>query len=90
MSVRIRFSEQGKRTLQALHITTQRNIKAALKKLAIGEMEGKALTAQLIGFCTLTIGNYRAIYKSNHEEIIVHYVGHRSTVYFEAVRDNRE
>ncbi|MEK6881845.1 MAG: hypothetical protein AABY22_19665, partial [Nanoarchaeota archaeon] len=44
--------------LQALHIDIQREIKTALKKLASGEIKGKELTAQLLGFSTLKVNNF--------------------------------
>lgn len=84
MMLRIRFSEESKKTLQNLHITIQREIKTALKKIANRELKGKALTAQLLGFSTLAVNNYRIIYTQNQEEIIVYLVGHRSNVYDKA------
>lgn len=81
MLLRIKFSEEGKRGLQSLHIDIQRNIKDTLKKLASGEIKGKELTAQLLGFYSLKVDNYRVIYRKLSEEIIVYHVGHRSNVY---------
>ena len=77
----IKFTEEGKITLQKLHIGIQKEIKVALKKLATGELKGKALTAELLGFYTLTVSNHRAIYSQNAEQIIVHHVGHRKDIY---------
>jgi len=79
--LRIRFSEEGKSTLHSLHIAIQRKVKEALKRLANGEVKGKALTAQLTGFWTLIVDNHRIIYQNKSQEIIVNRVGHRSTVY---------
>lgn len=80
----IKFTESGKEFLHKLHIGVQKEIKSTLKKLANGELKGKALTAQLLGFFTLHVSNHRVIYSKDSENIIVHYVGHRSNIYFKS------
>lgn len=77
----IKFTENGKESLQKLHIGIQKEIKTTLKKLAIGEIKGKTLTAQLLGFFTLHVNNYRVIYSKDSEQIIIHHIGHRKDVY---------
>ena len=77
----IKFTEEGEKTLHSLHIDNQREIKNALKELAEDPSLGKALAGRLLGFYSLRMGSYRAIYSIEKEVIIVHMVGHRSEVY---------
>lgn len=81
MQLQIKFTEEGKNSLHKLHINIQKEVKEYLKKLASGQLKGKALIAQLLGFYTLAVNNYRVIYSKNPEQIIVHHVGHRRDVY---------
>lgn len=75
------FTEEGKKTLQSMHIDNKRKIKRALKELAKDSRIGKALTGRLQGFYSFRVGKYRAIYSTEGEAIIVHVVGHRREVY---------
>ena len=81
MSLSIRFTEEGKRTLHELHIENQRMIKNALKDLADNLNLGKKLTGRLIGFYSLIINKYRAIYTIEKDFPLVHYAGHRKDIY---------
>lgn len=81
MSRSVKFSDEGKRTLQTLHIENQREIKQALKDLAKDLKMGKALTGRLQGFHSLRVRKYRAIYSHEGEAIVIHVVGHRREVY---------
>lgn len=81
MGLPIRFTEEGKRTLHELHIETQKMIKNTLKTLANNTSLGKKLTGRLIGFNSLIIDKYRAIYTIEKEIIWVHYAGHRKDIY---------
>lgn len=81
MNFSIRFTEEGKKKLHELHIENQSKIKAGLKELASDLNLGKKLTGNLVGFYSLIVGNYRAIYSLDKDVILVHYVGHRKEVY---------
>jgi len=56
-------------------------LKTTIKKLANGEISGKPLTEQLSGFYSVRDGNYRIIYRSFDDKIILFDMGHRSKVY---------
>ncbi len=81
----VRFTQNGKDTLRRLHIHTQRNIKRALKA-AIGKPNNaKALLGKLLGFFSLRVGAYRAVYVlASGASARVILVGHRSRVYNDA------
>ena len=82
----VQFTKEGKKTLHELHINNQRNIKDALKELAKTEKQGKdvkELTETLQGFYSLHVSNYRVIYSMIAEKLILHYTGHRKTIYDE-------
>ena len=81
MAKAVKFTDEGKKTLQIIHIENQREIKKALKELSRDLSMGKALTGRLQGFYSLRIGKHRPIYSLDGEIIIVHVVGHRSDVY---------
>lgn len=77
----VKFTEEGKRTLQGLHIYKQREVKNALKELAKDLSIGDALTGSLLGFYSLRVGKHRAICSLEGDVIVVHLVGHRREVY---------
>ena len=77
----IQFTEEGRKTLHALHIDSQRRIKAALKKLPQNPNAGKQLTGRLQGFFSLRVAKYRVIYTLDGGRVIVHYAGHRRDAY---------
>ncbi len=81
MDQAVKFTDEGKRTLQSLHIGNQREIKNALKELAKDPRVGKALAGSLRGFYSLRVGKCRAIYSLEGDVIVVHVVGHRRDVY---------
>ena len=81
MEKRIRFTVGSKKTLQTLHIGVQNRIKSALKKLARQEIKGKPLREELSGFGSLIEGDYRVIYKSLFDEIVVFDADHRGVIY---------
>lgn len=81
MPLSVKFSEDARKAIRELHIDAQKDIKKELKRLASGEIKGKDLVAQLLGFSSLKVNNYRIIYRKLSEEIIVYFVGHRSKVY---------
>ena len=70
---RVQFTEQGKRTLQQLHIESQRRIKQAVKRLPQQPFQGHPLTKALLGFYSLHVSKYRAIYTVQGETITIHW-----------------
>lgn len=81
MDKQIKFTIESKKALQELHIDVQKSIKRDLKKLAKGQIQSKPLKEQLIGFDSITVGNYRAILALEKDRIIVFDVGHRKNIY---------
>lgn len=84
MSLSVRFTEEGKRTLHELHIGVQKEIKSSLKNLAEDLELGSALVGRLSGFYSLHVGKYRVIYTlEKNNTLMVHYNEHRKDVYGE-------
>ena len=86
MNFSIQFTEEGKRTLHALHISVQRQIKKELKSLG-NKIKGKQLKGRLRGFFSFRFKKYRIIYSNHSNGIIVHYVGHRRDAYEKSEKD---
>ena len=81
MELRVRLTAPCKEVWRKLHIDVQKSLKASLKKLAKGEIQGKKLTKELAGYSSLISHNHRAIYRIINDMILVFHVGHRSNVY---------
>jgi addiction module RelE/StbE family toxin len=81
MEKQVKFTIEGKKALQDLHIEIQKSIKDSLKKLAKGKLAGKSLVENLKGLNSLRVGNYRIIYRFEKDMIIVFDVGHRKDIY---------
>ncbi len=86
MELRVRLTAPCKEVWRKLHIDVQKSLKAALKKLARRELQGKELTNELVGYKSLTVDNHRAIYRVINDMILVFHVGHRKDVYKQASR----
>ncbi len=81
MVLSIQFTDEGKTSLRELDITVQQKVKRALKAFAEKPQNGKPLREDLAGFSTLHVSEYRVIYRQTSTQIIVFFLGHRSTVY---------
>ncbi len=85
MSYSVEFTPDATAEIQVLTPTIQKRILRKVRWLLdnFEEINHKALSADLSGFFKLRIGDYRVIYSSilSEKRIIIHKVGHRSSIY---------
>ena len=81
----LRYTEHARSNLKRLDKATIRRIHQKLKRLAAnaGELSHYPLKGEFKGLYRLRIGDYRAIYRLDHNSRLleVKAVGHRSTIY---------
>lgn len=77
------YSSQASKFIKRLDDETKKRIKLAIESLQINPDLGKQLTGSLRGLRSLSVGNYRVIYKKELDElvILVVAVGHRKDIY---------
>jgi len=75
------FTKEFLRRLKQLDKQTQIRILKNVKTLEGNPFTGKQLTGRLSGLFSLRVGNYRIIYQTSENTIIIRTVGHRRTVY---------
>ena len=63
MKFRVELREQVRRHYETLGLTHRRDVKRALKALAEGRSDPRALEAPLEGYYRLKIGNHRLIFR---------------------------
>jgi mRNA interferase RelE/StbE len=82
MKFRVELREQVRRHYETLGLTYRREVKRALKTLAEGRGDTRALEAPLEGYYRLKIGNHRLIFRHAHGgRIICVYMNTRKLVY---------
>jgi mRNA-degrading endonuclease RelE of RelBE toxin-antitoxin system len=90
--IRISASEQVADWLIGLPPQTKRRVRMALRRLAKGKGDIKALQGPLEGFCRLRVGGMRIIYRQvSAREILLDYAQTRDVVYemFERILDRK-
>ena len=77
------FSKEAKDFLDKLDNSIKSRILKKIKQLETEPELGKPMTAQLAGFRSLRIGDYRAIYNIIQGKLIISVIkiGHRKNVY---------
>ena len=75
------FTKEFLRRLKQLDKQTQIRILKNIKTLEEDPFAGKQLTGRLTGLFSLRIGDYRIIYQTSENTIIIRTVGHRKTIY---------
>jgi mRNA interferase RelE/StbE len=80
---KIRFTPESSRLLSKLHPDNKGQVKQALTELRQNPFTGKDLQAELSGFKSLRLKQYRIIYHINEEEnfIQIYHIGQRRDVY---------
>ncbi len=80
--MRVSASEQVQSWLTGLPPETKRKVRLALRRLAKGQGDVKALTRPLEGFNRLRIGGLRVIYRqTSRDKILLEYAHARDRVY---------
>ena len=80
--MKILASEQMQRWLLALPPDTKKRVRAALRKLAKGHGDIKALRGELEGFCRLRINGLRIVYSQPSGRVLrLEYADTRDVVY---------
>lgn len=77
------YTEETKSFIEKLPVKKKRQIKDAVERLAAEPAIGKRLTHELSGLWSYRCGDYRIIYRVEHQRvlIIVLAVGHRRDIY---------
>jgi len=75
------FTKEFLHQLKQLDKQTQIRILTKLRTLEEKPFTGKRLTGRLTGLFSFRVGNYRIIYQTSENKIIIRTVGHRKTVY---------
>jgi mRNA interferase RelE/StbE len=80
---KVRFTQEASRLITSLHPEIKRQIKQSLNELRTNPYTGKDLQAELSGFISFRIKQYRIIYDIDDDQksIQVYYVGRRRDVY---------
>ena len=82
MKFRVELREQVRRHYETLGLTHRRDVKRALKALAEGRSDPRALEAPLEGYYRLKIGSHRLIFRhAEGARIICAYLNTRKLVY---------
>jgi mRNA interferase RelE/StbE len=85
MAYQIHFLDDAIKDLKQLDKTIAQRIVKKLQWLSenISQLKPEQLSENLVGFYKLRIGDYRVIYEIFSEKniVVIHHVGHRSTVY---------
>ena len=80
--MKISASEHVQRWLIALPPETKRRVRGALRELANGRGEIKALRGELEGFCRLRIDGLRIVYSQHRGQVIhLEYADSRDVIY---------
>ncbi len=83
MAYTVYLTDEAQKFLDKCDNSISRAIIKRLEYLSINPRAGKPLTANLAGYYSLRIGNYRALYQIKHTElmILVITIGHRKNIY---------
>jgi mRNA interferase RelE/StbE len=86
MSYQILLHPKANKTLESYEKQLQNRIKRKIRTLKDSPQSGKSLEGTL--FFSVRIGDYRVIYeiKTNDQQIIILFIGHRSAVYDKFLR----
>lgn len=79
--MKIRLSKEAKDLIKVFPPEIKKGIRATIESLLEKNHSGKALRDDLKNYFSIQFGNYRVIYSFEKQEIIIQYVGHRSSVY---------
>lgn len=83
MAYTVYLTDEAQKFLDKCDNSVSRAIIKRLEYLPINPRAGKPLTANLAGYYSLRIGDYRALYQIKHTElmILVITIGHRKNIY---------
>lgn len=83
MAYVVHLTDEAQRFLDKCDKSVSEAIIKRLEYLSINPKAGKPLTANLAGYYSLRIGDYRALYQIKHQELIVLIIaiGHRKNIY---------
>lgn len=86
---RIKIPNEVKASLAHFPPLLKQKVRYALDQLLTHPEEGKFLKAELSGLCSLRVGKFRIIYRSQETHLEIIAIGPRSTIYEEASRSIR-
>lgn len=83
MSWTIEYASAAARAIRKLDPPTRRQVRAAVERLADDPTRGKPLQLTLQGLRSWRTGEWRIVYRADHERVVVLViaVGHRRDVY---------
>jgi len=79
----VKYTKEAKRNIEKLDQTIKQVIKKAIESLSSNPYRGKPLAYELSGLYSFRTSDYRIIYRTREEEIliIIITVGHRKEIY---------
>jgi mRNA interferase RelE/StbE len=82
---RARFTPEAAFRIRKLHPQVKRAVRAAVDRLLVSPLDGRALRDELAGMWSFRVGKYRIVYRINDKELAldVVLVGSRRDIYEE-------